>query len=122
MIEDFYESKLNIPKKIVNLLSIELILKGCAEGLSNKRIALRYGLKLKEVSSSLEEFFYFGGWNIDLDFSPIAIYNKINGNYEAYKREVIMISPASFDKYIDDSFYVCEIYSKVKKEIDKYYG
>lgn len=122
IIQDLYENRLGIPKSITYLLSIELIVKGCAMGLSNSRISKRLDIDVFYISQILSKEVDFEGWTNDLDFSPLAIYNRSDGNFIAYKQEIETISPFYFEDKVKSSFYVCKVYNNIKKEIDKYYG
>lgn len=118
----FYKNVLGIPEFIAESISVYDILKNCACGLSNYRISKRYNINdIDYVAITIYQYFKFPGWQFDLDFSPLAIYNKVQGNYDLYLREIDMISRASFDKYTDESFRVCKEFNELKKEISKYY-
>ena len=91
-------------------------------GLSNARIAKKNLLDIYFVSKVLSEEVDFEGWNYDLDFSPLAIYNRSNENFLAYEQEILTISPFNFESKIKLSFDICKRYNYIKKEIDKYYG
>jgi len=122
LVEHFYEKYLEIPSYIVYFLSIENVVKGCAMGLSNVRIAKKNLLDIYFVSGILSEEVDFEGWNYDLDFSPLAIYNRSNENFLAYEQEILTISPFNFENLVKLSFNICKRYNYIKKEIDKYYG
>jgi hypothetical protein len=117
----FYEKELDIPRNVTEFLAVLEILKGCAMGLSNNRIAKGYD-DVDYVAITLINYFNFPGWEYDLDFSPLAIYKRNNGNYLAYEQEITMISNEDFNGNIKISYNICKKYIKVKEEIDKYYG
>lgn len=120
---EFYEKELHVPRNITECLSVLEILRGCAMGLSNTRISKGYD-DIDYVSAVLFHYYNFPGWDIDLDFSPIAVYRRINGNYLAYEQEILMLSwrYEDFDENIKESFNICKRYEEILKELDEYYG
>lgn len=123
LILEFYEKELKIPRKITDYLSVSDILKNCAMGLSNSRIAKSNELDdIEYITITVNYYLGFPGWKRDLDFSPLAIYNRSRGSFLIYEQEITMISTESFNGDIRISFDICKRYSEIKEEIDKYYG
>ena len=79
----FYGDNFHIPAIVVEYMVVLDILRESVTGYSNSRISNKYDLSIQEVSEILNEFLGFAGWNFDLDFNPIALYNKSNSNFQA---------------------------------------
>lgn len=118
----FYKEELGIPENVTEYLSVELILKYCAMGLSNNRISRKLKLDVIFISQMLSKYLNFEGWTTDLDFSPLAIYNRCDGNYVMYEQEIQMITYDFSHAHLDLSFSICRRYNSIRKEIDNYYG
>lgn len=121
-IKSLYLEKLDIPEDIVEKLSSELILKKCAMGLSNLRISKQLDLDMPFIIDTLLTYFNFSGWKFDLDFSPLAIYNRCDGDFNCFEQEVKTISPFDFDRDIKLAFFICSVYNNIREEISKFYG
>jgi hypothetical protein len=119
-IKRIYKENFNIPDTIIEYYSTFEILKKCISGYSNLRIS--YGMKddLKYIKEVLFYSLGFEGWEVDLDFSPIAVYNRCNNNYERYRQDILMISSITPDSAIEISYLLCRRYKEIEREINKY--
>ena len=116
-----YKTRYGIPYKVLNYIAVFQILNLCAMGYSTKRISLRLGLNLTYITSILQEYLFFEGWNIDLDFSPLAIYKRCNGNYSCFYYNIIGFYTCFDASAIGFSYRICTVVDIIRKEIDKYY-
>lgn len=119
-IKKIYKVNFNISENIIEYYSVLDVLKKCVSGYSNLRIS--FGLKdnIKYIRELLYEFIGFSGWDYDLDFSPIAVYNRCDNNYERYRQDVIMVSSVTSDSIIELSFLLCKKYKEIERIIDKH--
>lgn len=116
-----YREKFLIPDKVIDYIAVRPILIKSLSGYGNERIARSMGESILYIRSVLMEFLNFDGWNFDLDYNPIAFYNRIHGNLEWFRQEVLMVSKISNIKLIDKSFHLCRnFYEIIEKEIKKY--
>jgi hypothetical protein len=122
-IKSIYKDKLGIPEEICNFLSVDVILVGVITGLSVTHIANYVNIDEKLIRVIIKEYFkepeYFNGWNGDLDFSPIMVYNRVN-NLEEYMNEAELISPldTTLDKRL--GYELCKQYKNYEEELAKY--
>lgn len=123
MFRKFYARKFGISEKMVDLIASYEILKLSVSGYSNKRISNRLLVSATDVQDSLLEFLDFFGWDFDLDFSPISLYNKSKGVFMAYDQEISMLTGRLSDyEAVRKSFEICEKFSKLKEKVDMFYG
>lgn len=116
-----YKYQFNISPDIVDYISVRPLLIKCLSGYSNYRIAFYTKESIKYISDILFKFLDFNGWNMDLDFNPIAYYNKVKGNLINFREEILMASSTADIKLIDKSFYLCKyFYNKIEKRIKEY--
>jgi hypothetical protein len=121
LIQKLYQKKHGIPPEVLDLIAVKPILMKCASGYSVARIAAATGNPVKYVIEVLNDYFNFPGWDDDLDFNPLAIYNRCNGDFFRYDLEVQMASPIAKGSVIGMTFALCRGYCEYKKEIEKYY-
>jgi hypothetical protein len=123
-IKDIYKDKLGIPEKIVNLLSDDKILIGVATGLSNRHICNYVDLDEKLVKTIVEQYFKdisnFSGWQVDLDFSPIMVYNNKHTTLYGYIGAVKEASSLVTENDVYTSYQVCVVYKNYEEELAKY--
>jgi hypothetical protein len=72
------------------------------------------------VKSILIEFLYFPGWKLDLDISPISVYNTYWKDYRVYRYSIETLSSVIDSDDLKRSFYICQRYDKIRKEIENY--
>ena len=120
-IKDIYSRKFNIPPLITDFIAVERIVYKSASGYSNRRISFAINESMEYIRQVLEDFIGFSGWDNDLDFNPLALYNRNKDNYDEYMREVSMISSITSDFYTSLTYKVCERYTKMKERIKEYY-
>lgn len=119
-IKSLYEKNFNIPGYVLEHYSNMEILRRCVSGYSNLRISYSIGDDIKYVKEALLCSLGFEGWEIDLDFSPIALYNRCKGDYERYRQDVLMVSCITPDSAIEISFLLCDRYKDIERDINKY--
>lgn len=117
----FYRDKFNIPEHTIEYIAVKDILKNCAMGYCNRRISRKVRHNITYVRTVIREFFGFDGWNIDLDFSPLALYKRCNDSYLAYIQSVVMLSSLPDDR-VRLSYNIAKIYMNIEKDIEKNYG
>jgi hypothetical protein len=115
----FTHHKLN--PAIVNLVAVEPIIKCCVMGDCNFKIARAYKISQKEVEKILVSYINFFGWEYDLDFNPLALYKRVEGDFLKYCEEINLISAVTKSKIIYMSFNICRHYFMLRKVIDKHY-
>jgi len=120
VIKNSYNNNFNIPDQVLEYYANFEIIKRCAYGYSNYRIALALDESVTYISEIILSIFGFFGWEQDLDFNPIAVYNRCIGNYPKYYQEVIVISVFSSDKVIALSYILCEKFKEIERMIEKY--
>lgn len=121
MICALYWEEFSIPPRIIDLVAVKPILMKCVSGYGNKRIALSTDDDTQYIANTLEEFLGFGGWSKDLDFNPLALYNRAEKNFDGYANEVRMVSTVTDDEVLELSFELCRRYYGIDKEIRKFY-
>jgi len=120
-IKSIYVNEHNIPEPVVDMIAAEPILRHCVTGYSINKV-VRYTLMQRDyVKAILNEYFEFDGWNVDLDFSPIAFYRRSFGNITRFEQEINMISSVK-NNLIAFLFFICKRYEDIIEEIEKYHG
>jgi hypothetical protein len=114
-------NKHGIPEVVVDMIAVEPILRHCVTGYSISKIVRYTLMQRKYVKTVLNEYFEFDGWTDDLDFSPIAFYNRSYGNIIRFEEEIKMVSSIENDM-IAFLFYICKRYRDIVEEIDKHHG
>ena len=107
--------------KLLDYISTIDILRDCAVGYSNYRISKRKHIDTKFIESVLLDAYSISGWNRDLDFSPLALYNISGGNRLMYEHEIIMITGKYDERQVNLTYRICKKYLEIKKEVDDYY-
>jgi len=120
-IKSIYMNDYNIPEPVVDMIAVEPILRHCVTGYSVSKIVRYTLMQRKYVKTVINEYFEFDGWTDDLDFSPIAFYNRSQGNVVRFEEEIKMISSIKNDM-IAFLFFICKQYREIVEEIEKYHG
>lgn len=115
------EELLNIPPQVSDYLAVESVLRSSATGMSVESISKVEELPVKIIKQILMEF-YKVAWTQDLDINTLLVFTRVKGNYKKFLKEIKNISSVISNEDIVKSFYVCSIYTRIKKEIDKYYA
>ena len=113
-----YAGMMGVPVNVIEYLSVTEILKCAVTGMSNSRIADRYGICDSDnyVSNVLIDNLSFSGWEDDLNFNPLALFNQTDGDYMRYYSKVIEYAPYMYsDAIIVMSYNICLIYTKIKE-------
>ena len=122
LIQRIYESKYNIPSKVIDYVAVNDILNLCAEGYKNAVIATITKQPVGYVNDVVVKFLRFYGWKDTLDISPFSWYNESNKDFEKFMvaclKESLMMTISS----IHTAFQICETYDKILMEIGKYYA
>lgn len=120
-IKKYYEIKFSIPEIIIEYISIQEILKRSVTGYSNKRIARQFNFPTRYIENILIDYLYFTGWESDLDFNPLALYNKVNGDYIAYSYQIDCTTPIVYsNKIVNISYNIAKRYNEIKEKIKEY--
>ena len=121
VIKLFYKQNFDIPGRVIDYIAVEPILIKSLSGYSNYRIAISIRDDIEYVNGIILSFLKFDGWNEDLDYNPLATYNKVSGNLNHFREEVLQNSVVSNIKMIDKTFYLCrDYYNNIRNEINKY--
>lgn len=116
-----YRENWGVPGYVIEFFACESILSRCACGQSNYRIALGVKENMQYVRSVINHYYGFDGWNTDIDFNPLAIFNKTGRNYSGFFNEITGISSLS-DKYNLKFIYnICKRYVFLKERCMKEY-
>jgi len=118
----YYAELFGISLELVDILAVYDVLRMCACGYANFKISKRTKLDIQYIEETLFTYFDFYGWNFDLDFSPIALYNRCNDNITFFEQEIRMISNRTDERFIKRMFEVCQRYTKIKVEVEAFYG
>lgn len=119
----YYARKFGTTEQMVDLIASYETIRLCVTGYSNRRISNRLLISVIDVEETIFEFLDFLGWDYDLDFSPIALYNKSNGIFMAYEQEISMVTGRLSDySLVVRSFDICRKFLKIKERIDSFYG
>jgi len=117
---EFLDKEFKMDSFLAYKISSLSILNLTAKGYSNARVSSKLLVSVKDVESTLINLLHFTGWEHDLDFSPLAIFNRCK-TFSDYQREVYVISAVS-EKIIVLSYNVVYLYKQIVKDVDKYYG
>lgn len=121
LLKQFYKTNLGIEGKVVEYLAVVDILKLCAEGHSNLKIALMSDFEEEYVKCVIQEYFKFDGWSTDFDFNTRALYERCK-----YNKYTFISLARERDKTTSESSFgwVYRINQKlddIEKEIEKGY-
>lgn len=125
---ELIESRIEVPKNIIELVAVKDILTLCASGVANHKIASVLQHDTFYVKSVLKEFIDFDGWPYDLDINPYTIYsNLMNREYsyekdmfKDFKQEINLISPYMNDEIlILNAFTISKKLWSIEQEIEK---
>ena len=120
------EEKLNIPRQILDYISIRDIILLCASGSSNQSIALFLQTDLDFVCEIVSSTFLFSGWEKDLDINPYQILkNILDAEYEkaylSFVEEVKLMTPYYGESEITKMFIVADKYFKIEQEMERWW-
>lgn len=120
-VKDLYKEKLNIPEEIPELLSVFNILTGVVNGLSTTNLIRHTGLPGDFITETTKSYYQdFPGWVVDLDFSPIMVYNNKHTTLAGYMAVVKKISPITSEQDILTSYGLCEQFRDYEDLLKKY--
>jgi hypothetical protein len=117
---EYLNKEFNMDEYLAYKIASFDILKMSAMGYSNSRISYRLCVHPKNIQNTLINLLHFTGWETDLDFSPLAIFNRCK-TFNEYEKEIIVISPVS-KKIVIMSYNIVFQYVIIKKEINRYYA
>lgn len=120
VIKNSYKNNFNIPDDILEYYANFEIIRRCANGYSNSRISYSLNESITYISNVLLDSLEFPGWEVDLDFNPIAVYNRCDDNYTKYYQDVIMITFITSDRFIALSFILCQKFKEIERKINEY--
>lgn len=120
-VKRLYKEIYGIDEDIIDLLADYDIMYNCVVGLSNTEISDLLGIDIEIIKNVLENRFNFIGWKYSLDFSPLYIYNKVNGIWELYYETVSKILRVS-DELVKLSYRLCKDFINYEKFLDERYG
>jgi hypothetical protein len=122
VIKAFYQQKFNIPPQYIDYIACEKLLLDCVSGYGNKTISRRHKLPIDYVKDVIIDFLGFPGFDIDLDISPIALYNLSNKNLLHFQQNVV--NHSAYLEYEDAKFLfkICRKFDKLRSwatEVEK---
>lgn len=120
-LHNFYIDKLNFTEEEFELLCNISILNLCAEGLSNNSIVRRTNIVGDSVVETIKKYFYFDGWEKDLDLNPLKVYNS-SEDLDEYVYNISMVSPLMELDIIMQSYYICKLYIELDNRLEKKYN
>lgn len=118
VLRKLYAEQTRTSETIVELLSVFFILKYCAQGYCNSYIAKRLLIPVDFVEYALVEHLNTPGWESNLQFSPVGLYNKTGGRFCEYKQECIYYGISEYDMII--SYNIASNYLKVARVLEDY--
>lgn len=118
---NYYEKRFGYPREVTDIIACLPILSSCCMGYSNYRIANRTRTSTVYVASVNKMYLDFLGWNLDLDFSPIAVYNSYNVNKDKFAYELeVSLSYTQNQGLINLTYGLCKKLDALKEKV-KYY-
>ena len=117
-IRKLYSEAYNMPERVVDILSVQEYLLGCASGLSSLKIADFDEKEKIYVETILFEFIGFRGWEYDLDLNPWHVYRSCYGNRDCFSKKIWDLTNLLSYGTIDLAYRICKIYDELRKEID----
>jgi len=121
-IQLIYKEKFSIDSNVIDYIAVRPILIKCLSGYGNNRISRSEKEDIGYIRSVLLEHLNFFGWDRDLDFNPIALYNRCSGNLNYFRQDAQMYSSLDNIRLIDKSFYLCKhFYEIIEPVIREYY-
>lgn len=120
-IQSLYKKYFNIPKRVVDMIACEEILKWCCEGISTPTIIKLSQFEKEYVENILLKYYGNTGYNITLDINPLMMYNISNGIFDEYVTNVEKRTNHFDYKLLNKSYLICKKYTNILKEIDEYY-
>lgn len=121
-IRNIINRQTNIPEVILDYVANIEILELCATGKSVRAIATSLGLDIEDITSTLKETFNIMGWEKNLEFNPLKIYKKFNGNAWEYLEYLLYRFPDLTNDRIFTTYEVAHRFIFVKERLDEYYG
>lgn len=112
----FYLQRFDIDPELVDIVADMEILKLCVSGASNDHIADSLELSTVHVSDTIQRYFHFPGWRVDLDINPLSLYRK-NSDYVQMSRSISNLSPEE----IRICHGVCSIYDELEALINEHW-
>jgi hypothetical protein len=122
LVKNFYEERLHVPKEIVESTAVYDILELAAKGFSNSYISESLQMDKRYIRDALIDFLHFTGWKMDLDISPIDVYNRCSGNFTCFANEYELVSSMYNKDEVLISYTVCKAFTNIKKGLDDYYA
>jgi hypothetical protein len=118
----YYSELFGVSLELVDILAVYDVLRMCACGYANYRISKKTKLDIFYIEETLLTYYDFYGWNFDLDFSPIALYNRSNDNINRFEEEIRMTSNRVDEGFIKRMFEISQRFTKIKGEVEEFYG
>ncbi len=122
IIKQLYETKFNIPGKVIDYIAVNRILKACVDGYKNSTIVDIVKDDRGYINDVIVQFFHFYGWDETLDIPPFLWYTKCHGEWNCFEHRCNTESCMMTDIMIKEAYRICELYSKFLKEINDYYA
>lgn len=117
----FYRDTWGYTPKMVDYLACRNIIKEHCKGLSIQRIASRTDTKERDVRMTLHKYMGFDGWEIDLDFSPLAVYNITKGIEKEYMDYITYNVEREYNYYMMKLSYVsCTKLYRMEEQLNGY--
>lgn len=109
-IQEFYLKAFGIDKELVELNAVIELMRLCVCGFSNEHISKELLLNDPQyVKDTLKEFMSFDGFEADLDYNPLLIYNRVTYLYQ-FIIEVTIIT--NFPGDLEKIYNLCKYYKE----------
>lgn len=119
-VRDFYQRVLGLSGVLVDVLADYDILKLCAEGKSNRKIAEELECDITDVSCTLAHYFNFSGFEEDLDIDTKMMYNRYKFNKYMFIQQCNTISPYVDEENFSRAYKVNKIFEKIERMVLDY--
>jgi hypothetical protein len=110
-----------IDSKIIEYVAVSDICRFCADGYSNKHIALILNVDLDYITTTLVKFLDTYGWLETLGSSPYIVYKKTNKNSNAFITILMQEDPLLDISTANAAYRVCKTYEKIEEKLNEYY-
>lgn len=118
------EDKLNIPSHVLDIISVKDILQLCASGSSNENIVRFNNVELDYVKSTIQDWFFFDGWEKDCDLNPYQLLSSLEDYdyaFEYFEKEIAILYPYYTKAAVEKMYSVATIYKKLEDEMEKFW-
>lgn len=118
-VQQFYKETFGLEPYMVDMMIDHPILKMCAAGSSNKTIAEFIGTT-DSIEDVLDKHFGFRGWSVDLEFSPIRIYNELGRcDEQTFVDQIVIRFGNLMNIDIHNMYKACVAFTNIERMLDE---